>query len=182
MITAVNPKITRKLSPLFMFHGKDHKRLLALYMVVVGLHFAEHILQLYQFAVLGWARPASGGLLGLWAPQLAMAELLHFGYNSFQLIGLLALLGGFKGRARTFWIIAIVLQGWHWFEHALLQLQWITKIYLYNGPKQMSVLEVFLPRIELHFIYNMLVVIPTLIAVYLYARKLLAERRARQTT
>src|SRR5690606_361032 len=67
MITAVNPKITR-VSPLFMFHGKEHKRLLALYMAVVVLHACEHILQLYQFAVLGWARPASGGLLGLWAP------------------------------------------------------------------------------------------------------------------
>jgi hypothetical protein len=180
MITAVNPKITR-VSPLFMFHGKEHKRLLALYMAVVVLHACEHILQLYQFAVLGWARPASGGLLGLWAPQLAMSELLHFGYNSFQLVGLLALLGGFKGRARTMWIIATCLQGWHWFEHALIQMQWITKLYLYNGPKQMSVLEILLPRIELHFLYNMIVLIPTVIAVYPYARKLLDARRARQS-
>jgi hypothetical protein len=154
---------------------------MVLYMAVVVLHMCEHILQLYQFAVLGWARPASGGLLGLWAPQLAMSELLHFSYNSFQLIGLLALLGGFKGRARTFWIIAIGLQSWHWIEHALLQMQWITKLYLYDGPKPMSVLEILLPRIELHFIYNMMVVIPTLIAVYLYVRKLLDERRARQS-
>ena len=62
-----------------------------------------------------------------------MAELLHFVYNLFQLVGLIALRGGFEGRARKFWTMACFLQGWHFFEHFLLQAQWITKVYLYNG-------------------------------------------------
>ncbi|MBZ0284350.1 MAG: hypothetical protein K8L97_26660 [Anaerolineae bacterium] len=171
MINSINAKRTqRRPSPLFMFHNEWHVPMMGLYMVVVLIHMLEHLLQMYQLVVLGWARPAAGGLLGLWSPQLAMAEVLHFSYNLFQLVGLLVLLGGFRGQARKFWVIACCLQGWHFFEHALLQAQWLTRIYLYNGPKPMSVLEIFLPRIELHFIYNMMVVIPTLIAVYFYIK------------
>lgn len=180
MIKSTNAPTVKRQSPLFLFHTIWHVPMLSLYMGVVVLHMIEHFLQLYQVVVLGWPRPSAGGLLGIWAPQLAMAELLHFGYNLFQLVGLLALRGGFEGRARKFWTIACFLQTWHFFEHFLLQAQWITKVYLYNGPKPMSVLELFLPRIELHFIYNLMVAIPTLIAVYIFISARSKARRGQQ--
>ncbi len=169
--TSVQRKSSRRPSPLYLIHGAWHTPLLVLYMAVVLIHMSEHMLQMYQFAVLGWPRPASGGLLGLWVPQLAMAELLHFTYNLFQWMGLLVLRGGFRGRARTFWMLAFAFQCWHLFEHTLMQLQWLTGLYLYNATKTMNVLEIWVPRIELHFTYNMLVVIPTVIAVVLYVRQ-----------
>jgi hypothetical protein len=182
MVSSSESLAARRASPLLLFHTVWHRPMLALYMFLVVFHFMEHVLQLYQFAVLGWPRPASGGLLGLWAPQLVMAELLHFSYNLFQLVGLLALRGGFHGWARRFWTIACALQGWHFFEHFLLQAQWITKIFLYNGPKPMSVFEIFLPRLELHFVYNMMVVIPTLVAVWLYMAERRKQKQAAQTS
>ncbi|QPC84942.1 hypothetical protein G4Y79_11405 [Phototrophicus methaneseepsis] len=164
-------KRNKQVYPLFMVHGEWHKPMIALYMVLVLCHFSEHMLQVYQAFVLQWARADSGGLIGLWRPDLASSEVLHFTYNAFQLFGLLVLLGGFTGRARFWWKIAIAAQAWHFFEHVLLQTQYITKAYLYGAEKQMSLLEAFLPRIELHFIYNMLVVLPTLIALYYYAKQ-----------
>lgn len=170
-------KVKRGVSPFYLIHGMWHGRMLALYMVLVVVHGIEHIMQVYQAFVLGWLRSESGGALGLWMPQLAMSEVLHFSYNLFQLLGLLILRGGFKGRARRWWNIAIVFQTWHFFEHVLLQWQWLSGVYLFGKPQQVSLLELFIPRIELHFIYNMIVVLPTLIAVTLY---IMERRQARQ--
>jgi hypothetical protein len=163
---------TPKVSAFYLLHGAWHRYALALYMVLVLLHATEHVVQIVQAFVLAWSRPDAGGVLGLWFPQLASAELLHFSYNFFQLSGLLVLRGGFQGRARRWWTIAIGFQAWHFFEHTLLQVQWLTGFYLFNQPQQTSLLQMFVPRIELHFIYNMLVVVPTLVAVYLYMHDL----------
>jgi hypothetical protein len=157
-----------RVSPLYFVHGPWHVQMLTLFMVLVFFHFSEHLLQAGQAFVLQWPRAASGGLLGLWRPDLASSEVLHFAYNLFQLFGLVVLLGGFSGRARFWWKVAIGFQCWHFFEHALLQTQWLTKMYLYGANKQMSLLEVILPRIELHFIYNVLVMVPMLLALAFY--------------
>lgn len=158
-------------SPLYLVHGEWHKPMLTLFMILVAIHTLEHILQMIQVFVLGWPRPMSGGLVGVWMPELARAELLHFAYNLFQLVGLAVLRGGFRGKARRWWTVAVLVQSWHFFEHALLQTQWLTKTYLYGAAKPMSVLEVLLPRIELHFIYNVVVVTPMLIALFYYFRR-----------
>lgn len=170
MLSTANRKPAKHLPPLYFVHGPWHFQMLGLYMLLVVTHGIEHILQLYQFAVLGWTRAASGGLLGLWMPQLAASEVLHFTYNLFQLFGLAVLRGGFKGRARRWWTVALIVQSWHFFEHVLLQVQWLTGVYLFNQPQQTSIGQLFIARLELHFIYNMLVVVPTLIAVYFYLR------------
>lgn len=169
---AQTAKVTKKQAyPLFMVHGEWHKPMLALYMVLVLFHFSEHILQVIQAFVLHWERAASGGLLGLWRPDLASSEVLHFMYNGFQFVGLIILLGGFTGKARFWWKIAIAAQAWHFFEHVLLQVQYVSGNYIYGASKQMSLLEAFFPRIELHFVYNLLVVAPTLIALFYYFRQ-----------
>jgi hypothetical protein len=136
-------------------------------MIVVFAHWAEHIAQAYQVFVLEWARPDAGGVLGLWFPLLASSEVLHFVYNLGLFAGLLFLLPGFAGRARTWWIVALVIQGWHFLEHLLLQVQWLTGFYLLGASKQTSLLELWFPRVELHFLYNTVVFLPMLVALFL---------------
>ena len=63
------------------FNEVRFRRVLILYLVLVIGHFAEHVLQLIQAAVLAWPRPEAGGLLGLSSPQLLTNELLHFSYK-----------------------------------------------------------------------------------------------------
>jgi hypothetical protein len=150
--------------------------LLIVYLVLIVAHFAEHVLQFIQAAVLSWPRSEAGGLLGLWSPQLLTNESLHFSYNLMQLLGLLVLSYHVTGRARTWWRIGIVVQLWHFFEHFLLQSQWLSGIFLFNATKQMGVGELLLPRLELHFIYNALVFVPTMIGVYVYIRDQMRER------
>jgi hypothetical protein len=151
---------------------RRHGAALALYAAIVATHFLEHLLQVAQVFALGRARSDAGGLLGEVFPALAANEVLHTAYNSAQLTGLLLLLPGFAAfrAARRAWLVALVAQSWHAFEHAFLQLQFLTGVYYYGALKQMSVLERFLPRIELHFAYNLAVVVPTAVALVLYAR------------
>jgi hypothetical protein len=160
-------------------NGRLHRRAVAVYAVVVATHFAEHVIQVGQVHLLGWARPEAGGLLGLVFPGLAAAEVLHTLWNSLQLTGLILLLAGFGHvpAARRWWTIALVLQTWHWLEHALLQFQYVTGVYFFGAMKQMSLLERVVPRIELHMLYNLLVFIPTVIAVGTYLWHLRRQAR-----
>ena len=146
------------------------RRLLILYVVLIVTHFVEHVLQLIQAAVLAWPRAEAGGLLGLWSPQLLTNESLHFSYNLMQLVGLLVLYYHVNQRTRFWWRIAILVQLWHFFEHFLLQSQFLTGIFLFSATQQTGVGELLMPRLELHFIYNALVFIPTMIGVYVYVR------------
>ena len=152
-----------------LFKGVRHARALALYLALVALHFAEHIAQLAQVYFFGWSPRAAGGLLGEWFPGLASSEWLHTGYNSLQLTGLILLLPGFRGRARFWWATALAFQSWHFLEHTLLQAQYLTGTYLFGATVQTSVLESLFPRLELHFVYNLLVLIPLIVAALLYA-------------
>lgn len=157
-------------------NGRWHVAALLVYMVVVAGHFAEHLIQLYQVYVLGWHPRLAGGVLGLWYPRLAQNEVLHIAYNSLQLTGLLLLCIGFQRFkwARRWWTVALVCQSWHFFEHVLLQLQYLSGHYLFGASHQKSLLEFVFPRVELHFTYNLLAFTATVIAIVCY---LLAHRR-----
>jgi len=149
------------------------KRDLALfaYLGIVAGHFAEHLIQFYQIYVLHMHPKLAGGILGLYYPQLAQNEVLHIAYNSAQLTGLLLLLPVFLklgGKAKLWWKIAIVAQSWHFFEHVLLQVQYLTGQYLFGATHQTSLLEFVFPRVQLHFSYNVLALTPTVIAVFYY--------------
>ncbi len=156
-------------------NGSLHRRALTLLMLIVSAHWAEHIAQAYQVFVLHWPRLASGGVLGLSFPLLARSETLHFGYNLSLLVGLILLRSGFRGQARTFWTVAMLIQGWHMFEHSLLQAQWLTGVYLFGAAQQTSILQLWVPRVELHLLYNTLVFIPMLIGLALSGRSRSAE-------
>ncbi len=156
-----------------ILNGPWHERGLWLYSAVVLAHWAEHLVQAYQVYSLAWPRPESGGILGLWAPWLVESEALHFGYAVFMLVGLILFRPGFEGRSRTWWTASLLIQGWHFIEHALLQLQALLKINFFGGSIPMSVFQLWIPRVELHLIYNAAVFIPMVVAMvyHLYPPK-----------
>ena len=151
-----------------VLNGPAHERALYIYTAVVLLHWVEHIFQAYQIFVLGWPRPESGGVLGLWLPWLVSTELLHWGYAIFMLAGLIILRPGFSGLSRTFWNISLAIQIWHFIEHSLLQGQAIVGSNLFGSQVPISIAQFWVPRPELHLIYNALVFIPMVIAVYFH--------------
>jgi hypothetical protein len=148
-----------------------HERLLWLYMVIVLGHWSEHLAQIYQIYIWGWVPKAAGGVLGLLFPALVTSEVLHFTYNLFLWGGLLLLLPGFTGRSRIWWKGALAAQSWHFFEHILLQVQWLTGIYLFGASQQISIGQLWIPRVELHFLYNLIVFAPMVVSMVLYFRQ-----------
>jgi hypothetical protein len=83
-----------------------------------------------------------------------------------MLAGIGALLPGFVGRARTWWLVALVIQFWHHIEHALLQGQVIAGRTLFGASQPTSILQLWFPRLELHLFYNTIVFIPMVVAMY----------------
>jgi hypothetical protein len=146
-------------------NGPWHERSLWLYMAIVLGHWLEHLIQVYQVYVLGWMPAAAGGVLGLWFPSLAESEVLHFTYNLLLFSGILLLRPGFAGRSRRWWNVAMAAQGWHFFEHLLLQVQWLVGIYLFGASQQVSIGQLWLPRVELHFLYNLIVFVPLMVGM-----------------
>jgi hypothetical protein len=155
--------------------GRHHRLALNLFMLVVLAHWTEHIAQAIQIWGLGWPLPRAKGVLGLWFPWLISSEWLHYGYALVMLAGLWLLRGAFVGRARTWWTVALVIQFWHHIEHLLLLLQAQTGHMLFGRAVPTSILQLVLPRVELHLFYNTIVFIPMVIAVYYHLRPSRAE-------
>jgi hypothetical protein len=70
-----------------------------IFMIVVALHFSEHLVQIWQLWVLGWPRPQCMGLLGLAYPWLMRSEWLHYGHALFMLIGFAVFRPSMVGKA-----------------------------------------------------------------------------------
>ncbi|MEZ6015990.1 MAG: hypothetical protein R3F49_12800 [Planctomycetota bacterium] len=145
-----------------------HKPALQLYALVVLAHWVEHLAQTVQIYALGWPVPESRGVLGLWFPWLVKSEALHYGYALVMLVAFWVLRSGFVGRSRMWWNIALWIQFWHHIEHALLQGQAIVGHNLLGRPVPMSVLQFWLPRVELHLFYNTVVFVPMALAMYFH--------------
>ena len=143
-----------------------HELALKLYTVIVLAHWGEHLVQAFQIYILKWARPDARGILGQWYPWLIKSEFLHYAYALFMLIGLWILRSGFKGRSLRWWNAALVIQFWHHIEHFLLQAQALFKVNLFNSPVPTSILQLVVPRVELHLFYNTIVFIPMVIGMY----------------
>lgn len=138
--------------------GEGRDRLwLAAFMVVVGVHWVEHLLQAAQIYLLGTPAPQALGLLGEVWPRLVASESLHFTYNLAVLVGAAALLRLFTGSARTWWAAAVWVQVWHFFEHGLLFGQAQGGFTLFGAETQTSIVQLVIPRIELHLFYNAIV-------------------------
>ncbi len=135
--------------------------------VAQTLHFIEHIAQIVEVDVVGWPRSLSAGIIG----QLN-AEYVHFSFDTGLLIGTIILLFRFKKNIGLW--ITLLIAIWHTAEH-----WYITYFYAFdyanydpNNPTGLHAHEGLLarggllwpnspfPRIELHFIYNLLFTVP----------------------
>ena len=143
-----------------------HERARQVFMAIVLAHWAEHLVQAYQIYVMGWPRPLANGVLGLWYPWLIQSETLHYGYALVMLIGIWVLRKGFSGLSHKWWTVALVIQFWHHIEHFLLIWQAATHHNFWHKPVPFSVLQLVVPRVELHLFYNGVVFIPMVIGMY----------------
>ncbi|AIE73033.1 MULTISPECIES: hypothetical protein [unclassified Synechocystis] len=117
------------------------------FIIICLIHFAEHIFQLSQLYLLGWERPDCLGLLGVYFPELMRSQWLHFLYAVIMEIGLYVFLS-------LFGLTALMLQTLHLGEHTIL---------LATVPNPWCIGEIWFPRIELHFFYNLVVLIPMMV-------------------
>lgn len=147
-----------------------HQRGLLVFMAIVLAHWAEHITQAVQIYALGWPTHHAGGVLGLYFPWLVHSEWLHYGYALIMLAGLILLRPGFSGRARTWWSVALGIQVWHHLEHLLLLIQALTGWRLAGRPVPTSIVQLVVPRVELHLFYNALVFAPMVVAMVMHLR------------
>src|ERR1700709_853181 len=113
-----------------------HERALQVFMLVVLGHWSEHLAQAFQIYVLKWPVPQSRGVLGLWYPWLIKSEVLHYSYAVVMLFGIWLLRPGFTGLSRTWWDVPRIIE------------------------------QLWVPRVEIPLIYNTLVFIPMVIAMY----------------
>lgn len=155
--------------------GAGHRISLNLFMVVVLAHWAEHLTQAFQIYALGRPIPQSRGVLGQFFPWLIKSEWLHYGYALVMVIGLFILRNGFTGRSRTWWMVAFGIQFWHHVEHLLLFIQAQTATPFFGQAVPTSVAQLVLPRVELHLLYNTIVFIPMVVAMWLHLRPTPAE-------
>ena len=144
-----------------------HELAMRVFMAIVLAHWAEHLLQTVQIYALGWPVPEARGALGLFFPWLIKSETLHYAYALVMLFGLWALRGGFTGKVdRFWWMLAFWIQFFHHIEHAILQTQAIVGVNLLGRPVPVSLVQLWVPRVELHLFYNTIVFIPMAIAMY----------------
>jgi hypothetical protein len=143
--------------------------------VIVLLHWMEHVFQAAQIWLLGVPRPQALGALGYVFPWLVKSETLHFTYALLMFIGLVLLRPGFRGRAKTWWTVSLIIQTWHLFEHSLLLYQATAGQNFFGSPVPSSVLQQWFPRVELHLFYNAAVFVPMVIAMWLHTRADQAE-------
>jgi hypothetical protein len=148
-----------------------HRPALLTFGAIVVLHWAEHLVQAFQIWVLDYKKPAARGILGQFFPWLIKSEWLHYGFAVVMLVGLALLMPGFTGRGRTFWVIAFAIQVWHMIEHQILFIQAQTHHNWWNSKVPVSILQHYWfpgSRPELHLLYNGLVTIPMVVAIYFH--------------
>jgi hypothetical protein len=146
-----------------------HERALQIFMAIVLAHWAEHLLQAFQIYALGWPVAEARGALGHFFPWLVQSELLHYGYALVMLAGLWLLRPGFTGAEdRRWWTVALAIQFFHHVEHFLLQMQWAFGQNLFDRPVPTSLVQLWVPRVELHLFYNTVVFVPMVIAMYFH--------------
>jgi hypothetical protein len=159
-------------------NSKWHKPALLVLMAITLGHWGEHLVQAYQVYVMHWPRAIAGGILGLWYPWLVKSEVLHYSYALVMLIGIWVLRKGFTGTSRKWWTIALVIQFWHHFEHLLLIIQATMHHNFWGKPVPTSILQLVIPRVELHLFYNSIVFIPMVIGMYYHMFPPVGEQEA----
>jgi hypothetical protein len=152
-------------------NDQRHRAALNLFLFIVVAHWVEHLVQAFQIWTLGMPRPAARGVLGQIFPWLISEEWLHYGYALVMLVGLFLLRPGFTGSGRSWWTAALLIQFWHHIEHLLLFIQAQSGVNFFGQPIPTSVVQLVIPRVELHLFYNAVVFVPMVIGMYLHQRR-----------
>ncbi len=113
----------------------------AAFLCVCVAHLGEHLAQAIQVYALGTPLHDAGGILGLFYPWLVHSEVLHYGYAALMLAGLFVFRNRFTGAGRWWWSLALGIQSWHHFEHALLLWQASTGHNFFGAPQPISVIQ-----------------------------------------
>ena len=148
-----------------LLNTRYHKLAMYTFLAIVLAHWAEHLAQAFQVWALHWPRPEARGVLGLWFPWLVTSEWLHYAYAIVMLVGLILLRPAITGRARLWWDIALWIQVWHHFEHALLLGQALLGANLAGMAAPTSLIQLVVPRVELHLFYNAAVFAPMVVGM-----------------
>lgn len=151
----IDPKIAKRTTWVMMVFA----------IVVLG-HWAEHIVQALQVYLLGWPVSHAEGLLGLIWHGAADNEWLHWGYAVVMLVGLQWLSLAFRGTVFRLWSLAMGLQAWHLIEHTWLVHQFLSGM----NPVSFGTAWFAIPRMELHLLYNTVVTVPMLLALWFWRR------------
>jgi len=121
--------------------------------------------------------PEARGMLGYVFPWVITSETLHYTYAIVMLAGLWALRHGFTGGLdRRWWTVALWIQFFHHIEHLLLILQAATGYHLMGRPVVTSIVQLWVPRVELHLFYNTIVFVPMVVAMYYHVFPPRSER------
>ena len=147
-------------------NGPWHKRATLIVLTIIVGHWVEHVMQAYQVYGLNQARPHAHGAIGVLFPWLVTSEWLHYGYVGGILAGLVLVRPGFAGRARLWWNAAVLVQLWHCIEHSLLLGQAASGHNLFGGAVPTSILQLVVPRLELHLFYNAMGFVPMVIGLF----------------
>lgn len=141
-----------------------HFHWLALFYVLVatqGGHFVEHVVQMVQIHVLDRTGPDARGVFG----NLDI-EWVHFGWNTWVLIAVVALLVHYR---RNPWLwVTLVFATWHEIEHVFILAEYLstdaagTPGLLSRGGAIGGGL--WLNRPDLHFVYNLVETVPLFVA------------------
>jgi hypothetical protein len=141
-------------------------------------HWLEHAFQAWQIYAMHMPRKCALGMLGMKYPWLIKTESLHFGFAVFTTLGLIMLWNIFvNGRvapdymvihptSEPYWKTATYISIWHLVEHSLLFGQAMLHHNLFGSPVPTSLIQLIVPRVELHLFYNSIVTIPIAIAMY----------------
>lgn len=149
-------------------NGPRHKQAIQVFMMIFLAHLADHLIQVYQVYVLKFPESRSHGLLVQLFPGPITSETtewFHHGFAFIMLTGLVVLARGFTGQARRWWNLALAIQIWHFFEHTLLTIQVVLQKNLFGSSVPMSILQLVIPRVELHVFYTGIVFIPMFLAI-----------------
>lgn len=141
------------------------------FMVVMVAHWAEHLYQAYQVYGMHMPRNCAMGILGIWFPVLMTGEWLHFGFAILTFMFIAMTFDQFYGRARVWWNRALWFSTFHLMEHFGLFYQAQTGRYWFHRSVPTSVIQYFIPRIELHLFYNTIVTILVSVAMYYHFKR-----------
>jgi hypothetical protein len=129
--------------------------------VLMIAHWLEHIFQAYQVYVMHMDRACALGMLGMKYPWLIRTESLHYFFALLTSIGfIVAGWHYFESRfVIKLWTAGAAASLWHLFEHTLLFGQALSHRYLFGAHQPISIIQLFVPRIELHLFYNSIITV-----------------------